>query len=171
MICIPVNIILVALYRNIKPTPYQPNNNFDHHNNEEEKEDGIEEDEESASDNKKKKQNGHLYQMITSYDQENDSCKVGVGTESQSSLLGKNDLDRKSVENNHSYKMITSYDMKNDSCEVSIAPDSQTSLLRKTENRKTGQKCDNNDEEVSCCLLYTSPSPRDQRGSRMPSSA
>ena len=26
-------------------------------------------------------------------------------------------------------------------------------------------------EEFSCCLLYTSPSPRDQRGSRMPSSA
>ena len=25
--------------------------------------------------------------------------------------------------------------------------------------------------EVSGCLLYTSPSPRDQRGSRMPSSA
>ena len=24
---------------------------------------------------------------------------------------------------------------------------------------------------VQCCLLYTSPSPRDQRGSRMPSSA
>ena len=24
---------------------------------------------------------------------------------------------------------------------------------------------------VACCLLYTSPSPRDQRGSRMPSSA
>ena len=24
---------------------------------------------------------------------------------------------------------------------------------------------------VKCCLLYTSPSPRDQRGSRMPSSA
>ena len=28
-----------------------------------------------------------------------------------------------------------------------------------------GQKC------LTCCLLYTSPSPRDQRGSRMPSSA
>ena len=28
-----------------------------------------------------------------------------------------------------------------------------------------------NVEEVKCCLLYTSPSPRDQRGSRMPSSA
>ena len=26
-------------------------------------------------------------------------------------------------------------------------------------------------EEVTDCLLYTSPSPRDQRGSRMPSSA
>ena len=25
--------------------------------------------------------------------------------------------------------------------------------------------------QVECCLLYTSPSPRDQRGSRMPSSA
>ena len=27
------------------------------------------------------------------------------------------------------------------------------------------------DEAFRCCLLYTSPSPRDQRGSRMPSSA
>ena len=26
-------------------------------------------------------------------------------------------------------------------------------------------------EEMELCLLYTSPSPRDQRGSRMPSSA
>ena len=26
-------------------------------------------------------------------------------------------------------------------------------------------------EKIFCCLLYTSPSPRDQRGSRMPSSA
>ena len=26
-------------------------------------------------------------------------------------------------------------------------------------------------EEMQACLLYTSPSPRDQRGSRMPSSA
>ena len=29
----------------------------------------------------------------------------------------------------------------------------------------------NADDQVLCCLLYTSPSPRDQRGSRMPSSA
>ena len=26
-------------------------------------------------------------------------------------------------------------------------------------------------DELTACLLYTSPSPRDQRGSRMPSSA
>ena len=32
--------------------------------------------------------------------------------------------------------------------------------------------CENlNAEQISGCLLYTSPSPRDQRGSRMPSSA
>ena len=30
---------------------------------------------------------------------------------------------------------------------------------------------DNNREYTTTCLLYTSPSPRDQRGSRMPSSA
>ena len=29
----------------------------------------------------------------------------------------------------------------------------------------------NGDYDISTCLLYTSPSPRDQRGSRMPSSA
>ena len=29
----------------------------------------------------------------------------------------------------------------------------------------------NYDENATTCLLYTSPSPRDQRGSRMPSSA
>ena len=28
-----------------------------------------------------------------------------------------------------------------------------------------------NEKQVKSCLLYTSPSPRDQRGSRMPSSA
>ena len=32
-----------------------------------------------------------------------------------------------------------------------------------------GYNCDY--EELASCLLYTSPSPRDQRGSRMPSSA
>ena len=34
-----------------------------------------------------------------------------------------------------------------------------------------GQVLDTLDIQVYDCLLYTSPSPRDQRGSRMPSSA
>ena len=33
------------------------------------------------------------------------------------------------------------------------------------------QGCVDEDMEINICLLYTSPSPRDQRGSRMPSSA
>ena len=34
-----------------------------------------------------------------------------------------------------------------------------------------GIKLDSSPDRVNTCLLYTSPSPRDQRGSRMPSSA
>ena len=34
-----------------------------------------------------------------------------------------------------------------------------------------GPDDDDNAPDVTICLLYTSPSPRDQRGSRMPSSA
>ena len=43
----------------------------------------------------------------------------------------------------------------------------------KTPNRLIGmvQPTGANDRLHSICLLYTSPSPRDQRGSRMPSSA
>ena len=42
--------------------------------------------------------------------------------------------------------------------------------------RQTGVRNATNEEQlrafmVNVCLLYTSPSPRDQRGSRMPSSA
>ena len=35
----------------------------------------------------------------------------------------------------------------------------------------TEANSDDVDKAVKACLLYTSPSPRDQRGSRMPSSA
>ena len=34
-----------------------------------------------------------------------------------------------------------------------------------------GMKSANKGDRLAACLLYTSPSPRDQRGSRMPSSA
>ena len=43
-------------------------------------------------------------------------------------------------------------------------------LQRFTDNDKTIHE-NKNDIEANHCLLYTSPSPRDQRGSRMPSSA
>ena len=33
------------------------------------------------------------------------------------------------------------------------------------------EQCDRVGDNLNICLLYTSPSPRDQRGSRMPSSA
>ena len=36
---------------------------------------------------------------------------------------------------------------------------------------KLGEREDDEQELLEDCLLYTSPSPRDQRGSRMPSSA
>ena len=42
--------------------------------------------------------------------------------------------------------------------------------MRQDNIKSLGQHFLNN-EEVLDCLLYTSPSPRDQRGSRMPSSA
>ena len=38
-------------------------------------------------------------------------------------------------------------------------------------DRKRNDRGDRNDRSEKRCLLYTSPSPRDQRGSRMPSSA
>ena len=37
--------------------------------------------------------------------------------------------------------------------------------------RENAEKARHVDDEPYGCLLYTSPSPRDQRGSRMPSSA
>ena len=51
-------------------------------------------------------------------------------------------------------------------------------LIRLISGYATGSSCDQVIEDMSVeiskdrnCLLYTSPSPRDQRGSRMPSSA
>ena len=38
-------------------------------------------------------------------------------------------------------------------------------------NQKAAFDEDRENDKLYCCLLYTSPSPRDQRGSRMPSSA
>ena len=47
----------------------------------------------------------------------------------------------------------------------------ETVVFTECENPKTQQVNVSLTLEASTCLLYTSPSPRDQRGSRMPSSA
>ena len=57
-----------------------------------------------------------------------------------------------------------------------VVTDGQTSRLVFGTPRSSGQSeaiSLGNEEKATanCCLLYTSPSPRDQRGSRMPSSA
>ena len=46
-----------------------------------------------------------------------------------------------------------------------------TAAKRGLSVRVVGKHCESGDVLVRDCLLYTSPSPRDQRGSRMPSSA
>ena len=43
--------------------------------------------------------------------------------------------------------------------------------LGKAKAKAQGISCMSNLKQLQLCLLYTSPSPRDQRGSRMPSSA
>ena len=45
------------------------------------------------------------------------------------------------------------------------------SLKSNTINQSSGCSVFDGKAEIIGCLLYTSPSPRDQRGSRMPSSA
>ena len=55
-------------------------------------------------------------------------------------------------------------DLKTGTIVEFIAPDLSTLEGRNGQRREIGHQCE-------CCLLYTSPSPRDQRGSRMPSSA
>ena len=57
---------------------------------------------------------------------------------------------------------------------VAIVPNSVKKLMKKGLEvfleKGAGEKSNYSDSDYSC-LLYTSPSPRDQRGSRMPSSA
>ena len=44
-------------------------------------------------------------------------------------------------------------------------------LLQKTIRKSKKYRAHDENNAFNVCLLYTSPSPRDQRGSRMPSSA
>ena len=50
-------------------------------------------------------------------------------------------------------------------------PDGTTLTLEPLERSQNGRRVGLKNFDPCTCLLYTSPSPRDQRGSRMPSSA
>ena len=63
--------------------------------------------------------------------------------------------------------------MMNDYSEISLGLDAVRSLFSKTHNGASifWGKMRHHDNRFETCLLYTSPSPRDKRQSRMPSSA
>ena len=63
---------------------------------------------------------------------------------------------------------IQIYNQKNESFEYRPGPLHQQIILMDEVNRATPKT---QSALLEACLLYTSPSPRDQRGSRMPSSA
>ena len=58
-------------------------------------------------------------------------------------------------------------DINNDGCKDIFL----TTTSESSSNILLVNNCDGTFSDLSTCLLYTSPSPRDQRGSRMPSSA
>ena len=63
-------------------------------------------------------------------------------------------------------------DLKNKKKNVIIVSSGAIALgCEKLKINKKSIKLDKSQAVASICLLYTSPSPRDQRGSRMPSSA
>ena len=69
-----------------------------------------------------------------------------------------------------SYKDLNSFDV------TALDPDEQMLSLNKFDRKIVGRGEDlpfneNSFDNVLCCLLYTSPSPRDNKASRMPSSA
>ena len=151
LICIPVNILLVALFRNIKPTSQSPTNTFTFHN-EDEEEEGEGDKVDDGENNKKRTKNGHTYQMITSFDQNDESCRVSVTLDSQSNTI-EDETDKKETKNGHTYQMITSFDQDNESCKVSVAPDSQTNLIAPNNSNNEGFEAD--EHESSCFKRFT----------------
>ena len=62
-------------------------------------------------------------------------------------------------------------ELKNCSCHKTFNKRIMCETIKNCHCSGSGDSCDECEWKVSRCLLYTSPSPRDQRGSRMPSSA
>ena len=85
---------------------------------------------------------------------ENISVKFGDGN--RYGLIGANGCGKSTFMN------ILAGSLAPSSGNVSITPNERVGKLNQDQFAF---------EEFSVCLLYTSPSPRDQRGSRMPSSA
>ena len=69
------------------------------------------------------------------------------------------DKNLKKLKKNHVY----SEKMEHDACGVG--------LVASTEGKKSRKVVEYGIQALKACLLYTSPSPRDKRQSRMPSSA
>ena len=63
------------------------------------------------------------------------------------------------------------FDFFNDTIAVPAVRDSIVFDCPVTTINYSGASSSSSDNSITACLLYTSPSPRDQRGSRMPSSA
>ena len=67
--------------------------------------------------------------------------------------------------------LFRSRDFENEETEMVVIVTPYLVDPAKPQSLRTPDKGFANPSDVKTCLLYTSPSPRDQRGSRMPSSA
>ena len=90
-----------------------------------------------------------------------------VSTSGPIGLLGPKIYDGL-VDYDNDGKMVP---MLAESVDVSTDGKTITFNLRKGVTWHDGEAFTSEDVQFTICLLYTSPSPRDQRGSRMPSSA
>ena len=98
----------------------------------------------------------------------------GVRTSAQKRRIGERDVWSLIVKNDdicftHILPRLKATDLK-----FLYGVNTETRALIKRSSRKEELEEEFKIEEmssISTCLLYTSPSPRDQRGSRMPSSA
>ena len=78
------------------------------------------------------------------------------------------DLDELALKDNQTETITAASVAGRQSVAIPMIP---TTAANETSKPKSSQVDTNVKTEVRDCLLYTSPSPRDQRGSRMPSSA
>ena len=66
---------------------------------------------------------------------------------------------------------MTAYDSSNANTQIKASGDTVRIASEVVDFSSTTNAATDTFDIIGICLLYTSPSPRDQRGSRMPSSA